>query len=485
MENGPIFHPFSILHFRRRGRMRTLFWTVGLALLAAACASPQANPAPSPQPVRPDLSDDMRLAPTQGLTEDARIAAMLRDVDPQRIRSYDSTLVAFGTRNTYSDSLSSTRGTGAARRWIHSQFSRFNAECNGCLRVEFDTATVATPRNPASPTRFVTNVAAWLPGRDTSRVIVIGGHYDSCVCAVPANGGGRDSTSDAPGANDDGSGTSAVIELARVFSRAFPRGLETTVIFVAHDAEEQGLLGSRALAQRLHRAGYTVVAGMTDDIVGNVTAENGYIDSTSVRIFAADPDTSKSRELARYVWGVGKLYLPRFEVFPVWRLDRVGRGGDHRPYVEMGVPGLRFTERVENEKRQHRPTDVLSGVNFGYVANVARLNAASIGSLASAPPAPDSVRARRDVAVSGGRKWVLTWAPVKGAVSYEVLVRPTTSAQYERVYPAGSGTSYELDYQLDDAWAGIRAVSASGHKSLTAVVPNAPPRREPRPPGER
>ena len=216
---------------------------------------------------------------------------------------------------------------------------------------------------------------------------------------------------------------------------------------------------------------------MTDDIVGNVTAENGYTDSMSVRIFAADPDTSRSRELARYVWGVGELYLPTFKVYPVWRLDRVGRGGDHRPYVEMGVGGLRFTERVENEKRQHRPEDVLSGVNFGYVANVARLNAAAIGMLASAPPVPDSARASRDVPISGGRKWILRWAPVPGAVSYEVLVRPTTSAQYERVYPAGAGTSYELDYQLDDAWAGIRAVSASGHKSLTAVVPRSNPPR--------
>ena len=465
--------------------MRICFLT--LLLAAAACSSPQTSSAPVPVSVAPDLSDDMRLAPTLGLREDARIAAVLRDVDPARIRVYDSTLVAFGTRNTYSDSLSATRGTGAARRWIHAQLSRFSADCGGCLRVEFDTATAATPRNPGSPTRFVTNVAAWLKGRDTSRVIVIGGHYDSCLCAVAANGGGRDSVSDAPGANDDGSGTSAVIELARVFSRAFPRGLETTVIFVAHDAEEQGLLGSAALARRLKNAGYTIVAGMTDDIVGNVTAENGYTDSMSVRIFAADPDTSKSRELARYVWGAGELYLPRFKVYPVWRLDRVGRGGDHRPYVEMGVAGLRFTERVENEKRQHRPEDVLSGVNFGYVANVARLNAAAIATLGSAPHAPDSARASRDVAVSGGRRWMLRWAAVPGAVSYEVLVRPTTSAQYERVYPAGSGTSYELDYQLDDAWAGIRAVSASGHKSLTSVVPRTNPLRgaQQPPPGER
>jgi hypothetical protein len=251
-----------------------------------------------------------------------------------------------------------------------------------------------------------------------------------------------------------------------------------------HDAEEQGLLGSSALAQRLKRGGYHVVAGMTDDIVGNVVAEDGHVDSTSVRIFAPDPDTSRSRELARFVWGAGALYVPHFTVVPVWRLDRVGRGGDHRSFIEQGWAGLRFTERVENEKRQHRPADLLSGVNFGYVANVARLNAASIALLGLAPPPPDSARAQRDVQVTGGRRWTLSWAPVPGATSYEVLVRPTTAPQYERYYPAGlvrcSDTStricYALDFQLDDAWAGIRAVGANGHKSLTAVVPRVAPR---------
>jgi hypothetical protein len=462
--------------------MRIAFLT--LILAAAACSSTQrtgnpGTPAAAANPAMPAnrglTAGATVLTKAIGLAQDPRIAAMLRDVDPARIRVYDSTLVAFGTRNTYSDSLSATRGTGAARRWIHSQFSRFSADCGGCLRVSFDTATAPTPRNRASPTRFVTNVIAHLPGRDTMRVIVIGGHYDSCLCAVPANGGGRDSTSDAPGANDDGSGTSAVIELARVFSRAYPQGLEVSAMFVAHDAEEQGLLGSAALAKRLKAEGKLVVAGMTDDIVGNVTAEDGYTDSLSVRVFSPDPDTSKSRELARYVWGVGALYLPGFEVFPVFRLDRVGRGGDHRSFIEQGFAGVRFTERVENEKRQHRPEDLLSGVNFGYVANVARLNAATIAALGQAPGIPDSTRARRDVPVTGGRRWILQWSPVKGAVGYEVLVRRTTSPQYELVYPA-AGTTFELNYQLDDAWAGIRAIGANGHRGLTAVLPRVVPR---------
>lgn len=439
--------------------------------VAAGCTVPAARTPSTPALV---VSDTTRVGPTLGLVPDPRITALLRDVDARRIRGYDSALVSFGTRNLYSDTLSTTRGTGAARRWIAAQFSRFRVECGGCLHVEFDSATVATPRDTANPSRRVTNVLAWLRGRDTTNVIVIGGHYDSCVCAV--RGGSRNPTADAPGANDDGSGTSAVIELARVFSRAYPRGLDATVIFAAHDAEEQGLLGSRHLAQRLKDGGYHVIAGMTDDIVGNVIAEDGYVDSTSVRIFAPDPDTSKSRELARYVWAVGSLYLPDFDVYPVWRLDRFGRGGDHRSFVEQGWAGLRFTERVENELRQHRPADTLGAVNFGYVANVARLNAAAIASLASAPAIPDSSRAQRDVPGSGGRRWALSWAPVPGAVAYEILVRPTTSAQYERLYRVGARTEFTLDYQLDDAWAGVRAVGANGHRSLPVVLPRVIPR---------
>ena len=144
-------------------------------------------------------------------------------------------------------------------------------------------------------------------------------------------------------------------------------------------AEEQGLNGSTQLADRLHDEGYKVVAGMTDDIVGNVVAEDGTTDSTSMRIFAADPDNSPSRELGRYVWGLDQTYMPTFDVIPVWRLDRIGRGGDHERYVTLGDAGLRFTERLENYNRQHLPTDDFAHVNFGYVANVARVNAMTVG----------------------------------------------------------------------------------------------------------
>lgn len=422
-----------------------------------------------------------------GLTPNTAIAAALRDIDPARIRRTDSILVSFGTRHTLSDTLSQTRGVGAARRWIHSELSRYAAECGGCLKVEFDPGMVTVTRHPQRPSVNVVNVLAWLPGRDTSRVVVLGGHFDSCICSINS----MDSTSDAPGADDDGSGSSAVIELARVLSKRFPKGLETSVLLALYAGEEQGLLGSGHLAERLVRQGYTIVAGMTDDIAGNVVAEDGRTDSTSVRVYAPgwstprtrrdsaltnvrDPDMSPSRELGRYVWAMGATYLPKFEVRPTWRLDRIQRGGDHSPFWQQGAPALRFTERLENYKRQHLPTDLLKDVNFGYVANIARLNLATVASLAMAPAAPDSAGLRRENQTSGGQKWTLSWRPVAGATSYEILLRRTTSPAYERVINVGNVMTYLVDEQLDDAWAGVRAVGPGGARSLTTVVTPLP-----------
>jgi hypothetical protein len=251
------------------------------------------------------------------------------------------------------------------------------------------------------------------------------------------------------------------------------RGLDATIVFALYAGEEQGLLGSTHLAERLTREGKTIVAAFTNDIVGNVVAEDGSVDSTSVRVYAADPDSGATRELGRYVWAVGALNLPAFEVRPTWRLDRIGRGGDHSPFVRAGWPGLRFTERLENYKRQHLPTDDLAHVSFGYVAQVARLNAATIVSLAAAPPPPDSVYLRRDAA-SGGQKWSLTWHGVSGAVGYEVLVRRTTAPTWERVIPVGNATQYTLAFQLDDGWVAVRSVGTSGHSSLARAAGPAP-----------
>jgi len=441
-----------------RFAFRSLFASVMLGAVAAPVAAQRAD-----NPAAADV--------TIGLTRDPALAATIAEISSARIRETDSALVSFGTRHAMSDTLSNTRGIGAARRYLFAKLSGYSKACGGCLRVEYDPALVEMRGHPGHPMVNIVNVVAWLPGRDTSRVLVMGGHYDSCVCARTDLGplARFEATQDAPGADDDGSGTSAVVELARVFSKHFPRGLGTSVIFVAYSGEEEGLYGSTHLAQRLHAAGYKVVSAFTDDIVGNVVADDGTVDSTSVRIFGADPDNGPSRELARYAWATGTIYNPGFTILPVFRLDRISRGGDHSPYVGLRDPGLRFTERLENYKRQHLPTDDFAHVNFGYVANVARLNASVVGTLANAP-APPVALARRD-RDSGGQKWMVSWGEVPGAVRYEVLFRRTTAPTYEKIYQAGAATSFLLPDQLDDGWAAVRAVGANGHRSLTSAVP--------------
>lgn len=439
--------------------------SAALILFAAGCASATGSAIASGSTVglQPNVGEAI------GLTSDPTLLTLISEISTARIRETDSALVSFGTRHAMSDTLSDMRGVGAARRYLFARLSGYSQACGGCLRVEYDPGMIEVTRHPQKPKVNIVNVLAWLPGRDTTRVLVMGGHYDSCVCSIDR----FDATSDAPGADDDGSGSSAVTELARVFSQRYPHGLETTVIFALYSGEELGLLGSTHLATRLHAAGYQVVAGMTDDIVGNVVADDGRVDSTTIRIFGAEPDTSSSHELARYAWGLASVYDGGFTVLPVFRLDRISRGGDHAPFVTVHDPGLRFTERLENYKRQHLPTDRFADVNFGYVTKFARLNAAVVGSLASAPAPPDSARAARDLP-SGGQKWMLTWKAVPGAASYEVLLRRTTAPTYERVVPV-SATSYLLSDQLDDLWASVRSVGANGHRSLARTIAVARP----------
>ncbi len=436
-------------------------------LLAGSCAPP----ATRSSEVVPRVAPPSSVAPTLGLARDNTLRAAIAEISASEIRSTDSALLSFGTRHTMSDTLSGTRGIGAARRYLFNKLSGYSRACGGCLRVQYDAETMEMRGHPQRPIVNVVNVIAWLPGRDTTRVVVMGGHYDSCICARSDLGplARFEATQDAPGADDDGSGTSAVIELARVFSKHFPRGLEASVIFVAYSGEEEGLYGSMHLAARLHGHGYAVVAAFTDDIVGNVTADDGTVDSTSVRIFGAEPDNGPSRELARYAWATGLIYNPSFAVLPVFRLDRISRGGDHSPYVALGDPGLRFTERLENYKRQHLPTDDFAHVNFGYVANVARDNAAVVGSLANAP-APPMALARRDQA-SGGSRWMITWDPVAGATGYEVLFRHTIEPTWSKIYSAGAATSFLLPDQLDDGWAAVRSIGVNASRSLASVVP--------------
>lgn len=445
-----------------RLRCSTALFAAGLLLSAASVAAQQVV---APRAV----------GPTAGLQRSTTLAQVLRDISATNIRHTDSVLVTFGTRHTLSDTLSATRGIGAARRYLHARFDSISRSCGGCLRVEYDPAMVPLPRTPGHPPVNVVNVLAWLPGRDTNRVVVLTGHYDSCRCQIDA----MDSTSDAPGADDDASGTSDVVELARVFARRYPKGLDATVLFAAVAGEEQGLLGSTHLAQRLHEAGYRVSADMSDDLDGNVTAANGRTDSTTMRIYSADPDGSPSRELGRYAEALAALYHPGLAILHVYRLDRIGRGTDDEPFVFLGEPGIRTTERMEALDRQHTPNDVFTDVDFRYSAGIARLNALVLAAAAAAPAAPDSVRIRRIPPL--GQEWRVSWAPVPGAVGYELLLRSTTSPHWQHVVSAGADTTVVIDRQLDELWAGVRSIGPHGERSPATVVPQARPPRRTRP----
>lgn len=446
----------------RAGRiLRVAIMCATLCLAAPAAAIAQVGTAGRP------------IGSTAGMAKDPELALALRDVLPANIRRTDSVLVSFGTRHTLSDTASATRGIGAARRYIFSTLNAISTKCGGCLRVEYDPAMIPLPRAPNHPPVNVVNVLAWLPGRDTSRVVVLTGHYDSCRCALDP----MDSANDAPGADDDASGTADVIELARVFAQRFPKGLNATILFAAVAGEEQGLLGSTHLARRLHDAGYRVSADMSDDLDGNVSASNGRTDSTSMRIYSGDPDNSPGRELARYARALDALYHPGIAILEVYRIDRIGRGTDHEPFVALGDPGIRTTERMEALDRQHSPDDVFAHVDFRYAASIARVNALVLGAVGAAPAPPDSVRIER--VRPYGQQWRITWAPVRGAAAYEILLRSTTSPRWQRVV-AAADTTIVVDAQLDDLWAGVRSVGAHGARSLATVVPESrPPRRAP------
>ncbi len=449
-------------------------WLVATFVVASS-AFGQAAPTQSPAltaAAKKVLNGPLGQDVTIGLSKDAKLASVLACVDTKRLRVTDSTLVAFGTRNTFSDTMSQTHGIGAARRWIKSVFDQDNKDCGGCLKIWYDDSVQAGGRGAAAKPVNIVNVVAMLPGRDTSRVFVITGHYDSCLCSA---GGTSDGTPDAPGANDDGSGTSAIMELVRLFSKNYPKGLETSVVFATVDAEEQGLWGSRQLAARLHAHGYKVVGDVTNDIVGNVTAEDGSIDSTSVRIYTPDPDNGSSRELGRYAWALGTLYNPKFTIFPDWRLDRIGRGSDHESFIDLGDPGMRVVERLENTTHQHLPADKFEYVNFGYITNVAKLDGAIVGSLAAAPAAPACLMATRIQAGAGGQAFRLTWPAVPDAVGYELLARRTISPTWELVVPVGNVTQFEFPRQADDEYWGVRAMGADGFRSLALVYPAPTP----------
>ena len=388
-------------------------------------------------------------------------------------------LVAFGTRHTASDTRSNTRGIGAARRWVASRFEAISQACGGCLTIETPSQTFTGERLP-QPTEVMDVLAIQRGATDPDRVIVISGHLDSRV-TDPNN-----FRSDAPGANDDGSGTAAVLEAARVLSQ---HRFGATLVYAVLSGEEQGLYGGKVLADYAHARNWRVEADLNNDIVGNTEGMSGLRDNTHVRVFSEGTRAvetqdeanrrrynggevdSPSRNLARFIDRIADQYLTNLDVVMVYRTDRFGRGGDQVRMVEAGYPAVRITEATENYTRQHQDVrvengihygDSIDGVDFAYLAQVARLNIVSMAALASAPALPGGVAIAGNVSPDT----TVSWNAVDGAAGYRVWWRTTTDPQWRWSRWAGAATQLKLEsVVIDDYFFGVSAVSADGYES--------------------
>jgi Zn-dependent M28 family amino/carboxypeptidase len=414
---------------------------------------------------------------------DPEIAKMVKEVSAVNIEASIRRLVSFGTRNTLSEQDNPTRGIGAARDWIYAELQKISADCGGCLQVEKQTFLQPKANRIPEPTNL-TNVYAVLRGTtDPDRVYVVSGHYDS-MCTSPT-----DAKCDAPGANDDASGTAVSIELARVMSK---RKFDATIIFMTVPGEEQGLLGAAYFAQQAVEKKMNIEAMFTNDIVGGVTTQKNSANRNKVRVFSegvpsnettqqaetrrnvGGENDSAPRQLARYIKEQADRYLKKFGVWMIYRRDRYLRGGDHRPFLEQGFTAVRITEADEDYTHQHQNVRTENGVFYGdtpefvdfqYTANVARVNLIALASLASAPAKPKNVgivtaRLTNDTEL----KWdANTDADI---ASYEIVWRDTTSPVWTNSMNVGNVTNYVVKgMSKDNFFFGVRAVDKAGNKS--------------------
>jgi Zn-dependent M28 family amino/carboxypeptidase len=404
----------------------------------------------------------LALALLQATTTTDPVPAILKEISPARIRASVDRLVEFHTRNTMSDTSSETRGIGAARRWIESELK---AASN-----KLDVRTLASKRKTKSGTEVeVVDVYGFLPGKAGDRLgrtYVVSGHYDSMA------GKNDDAESFAPGADDDASGTAVVLELARALS---PHAFDANIVFLLVAGEEQGLWGSQAFADFAAEEKLQVDAMITNDIVGGSVGGTGAKNETAIRCFSGgDGLQATSRELARNLVDVAKKRMPDTDVRLVFRVDRLGRGGDHIPFEKHGVPALRLVEANENYDRQHKDVGEKDGRKVGdlpefvsedYAARVARLNASLLCELALAPPAPEEVTLKGAVRY----ETTLSWKEVPGATGYVVLWRDTTSPVWQERSAVLHETKAVIPVIADDRFFGVRAVDAAGHESRTAL----------------
>jgi hypothetical protein len=422
------------------------------------------------------------------INRDPEIEKMVSEVSSDSLQSYINTLVSFGTRNTLSTQTDQKKGIGAARKWVLKKFNEFSKNAGGRLTAIIDTTTIDANGKRVDAPALLGNVMATLKGTDPNdkRIFIISGHLDTRRSDV------MDRTGDAPGANDDGSGTSAVIECARVMSKhSFP----ATIIFVAVSGEEQGLLGSTFMANKAKKENWNVEAVLNNDIVGsNNSNETNIIDNTKVRVFSEGIPTnatekdiakirslglendSRSRQLARYVKEIGERYVDNLEVVMVYRTDRFLRGGDHLPYLKNGFTAVRITEMNENFTHQHQDVRVENGIHYGdlpeyvdfeYLRKNTAMNLSNLANLAKAPSQPEEVK----ISIKNlSNSTILSWqSPKTGKVKgYYILMRETTSSVWQKKIFTTAST-ITLPYSKDNYFFAVQSVSESGNEGIPVV----------------
>ena len=396
-----------------------------------------------------------------------------------RIQADIEKLVSFGTRHTLSETKSDTRGIGAARRWIEDEFNRISADCGGCLEV-FTVSDVVSGNRIATPTE-VLNVVAILRGSvDPNRLTLMSGDIDSRVSDA------LDATSDSPGANDNASGMAGVLEAARVLTQYRFAG---SIGFVGLSGEEQGLYGGAILAEHALAEGWQIEAVINNDMIGNITGVNGVSNNATARVFSEGtryvetPEEARlrrfqggevdsaSRNIARYVHRSGERYIPNLDVMMIYRLDRFGRGGHHRPFNEAGFPAVRIMETNENYTQQHQDLRVENGIEYGdtlehvdfdYAAKLTALNAVTLASMAWAPAPPAEVSIAGQVSPDTN----LSWTKVPGAAHYRLHWRLTTSPTWDYSRDVGDVSSFTLrNIVIDNYFFGVSSVAADGTQS--------------------
>ncbi len=429
-------------------------------------------------------------APKSG--DQQAIHNIVSDISADRIENDITTLVNFGTRHTLSETESDTRGIGAARRWIKQEFEKISAECGGCLEVYFQSDVISGEKRIPDATEVVSVIAIQRGTTDPDRYVIMSGDIDSRVSDV------MDATSDSPGANDNASGVAGTLEAARVLSKHKFNG---SIVYAALAGEEQGLFGGKIMAAQAKEDGWRIKAVLNNDMIGNIEGINGVINNTTARIFAEGTRVteteqearirrftggevdSPSRNLARYIDNIADQFIPNLDTMVIYRLDRFGRGGHHRPFNDLGYPGIRIMETNENYNRQHQDLrtengikygDTLDGVNFDYAAKLTSLNAASLASMAWAPNPPVNVSIEGAVRPSTTLSWDALDAEQNPQLAgYKIYWRHTDAPQWEFSRYVGNVTEATLEnVVIDNYFFGVASISKDGYES-PVVYPGA------------